>query len=342
MIENIYNRIDSVLIIGNGFDKSCGLKTGYHDVYKEYIVTPSRNSVIEDFKNNISKDIDKWSDFELEMSLYARSFNSEDSFIECLDDFNGFMHKYLKDIQFAFYQEWNKVHSHYSVISSFVDSMNSLGHGITHNIDNLLNSKRIPNINSIGVISFNYTDVFDTLLDFSYDKSFHHKPVHVHGLLGDDTVLGMDRIEQLDVNYSISDRFKRHFIKPYFNSEYDSERVNTAANWIAAANSIFVYGASLGESDLYWRELLIEWLCKDVNHHLFIYRHSNSTQTFETIAKRLDFEDEQKKKLLIDWKVNLDEKVQGQLHLPSGIKLFEIERMLKEDFIKFGKAEHKN
>lgn len=66
MRQSVFNsNCDHVLIIGNGFDKNCGLKTGYQDIYNEYINTSSESKVIAEFKKTISNNYENWSDFEL-------------------------------------------------------------------------------------------------------------------------------------------------------------------------------------------------------------------------------------------------------------------------------------
>lgn len=328
---NIFDFCQSVLIIGNGFDRNCGLKTSYQDVYEAYFNSTSKNSLIEKFKKDIKHDFKNWADFELQMSEYAKEFDSEDDFIECLDDFVSFMHIYLFNVQIAFINEWNSIKTHKSTIDSFIGSISSLGQGITHNIDSIVRTNRATEISNIGFISLNYTETLDNLLEFSYDERMLHKVLHVHGLLGDDPILGMDREEQLDVSYDISDRFRRHFIKPFFNKEYDVQRVIDAENLINNANFVFVYGASLDESDLSWRELLIRWLCSNENHHLFLYIHKNESVNTTSKPYVLDCERDEKARIINKWRLETEDIPFERLHIPCGIKLFNIETAITND-----------
>lgn len=328
---NIFDSCERVLIIGNGFDKNCGLKTSYIDVYQEYIKTPSKNHIIQAFKKDLSDNLNNWSDFELSMSKYAQVFDFENDFIECVDDFNAYMHEYLRTIQKEFVKCWNAINYHKNTMSVFSNSIKQLGFGVTHNIDNYLTSYNTNDISNCGFISFNYTEIFDMILKLSYDKSFIRDPIHVHGKLGDDPILGMDREDQLILKFNITDRLKRHFIKPFFNNEYDSMRVNSARTMIDNAKLIFVYGASLGESDLSWRELLINWLSEDDSHQLFIYFHRYSNAVFETKPASIDFEIQEKRKLISDWGYVAEQFPFNQLHLVCGKELFNIHDALKTD-----------
>lgn len=321
----------SVLIIGNGFDKNCGLKTSYSNVYEKYKCSPSESEVISEFKASISKDKENWSDFELGMANYAKSLESEDVFIECLDDFNSFMHNYLISVQHDFYDEWNKLSNHTNAIECFEKSVKTLGLGISHNIDDMLNSRGAMHIKNTDFISLNYTEVFDNFLETTFELSNPRKPIHVHGLLGDDPILGMDRIEQLDVSFDITDRLQRHFIKPYFNSIFDKSRIEKAKSVIEEADFIFVYGASMGLSDLSWRELLVNWLQANKTHHLFVYLHRNANNKFKTKSEELDYEIMEKHNLISYWNHNITELPLEQLHLPCGKNLFNIQEAIKKE-----------
>ena len=319
----------SVLLIGNGFDRHCGLKTSYIDVYKKYYDIPSDNPLIKKFKDDIKTNQANWSDFEFNMSRYAKEFNSEDDFIECLNDFAAYMHQYLIDEQNEYIRYWNKTTKHTNTLNSFIESLDKLGYGVTHNIDGLLPKKISHSMNTIGFLSFNYTRVFDILLEFAFDN--YLKPIHVNGRLGDDPILGMDRESQIDAKFDISEKLKLYFIKPYFNEKYDSERIKQALQIIKNANYVFVYGASLGESDLSWREVLVNWLIASENHHLFLYLHRNENKIFNYSPQKLDYELSEKNRILKEWNIKKDEFPIDRLHIPCGIKLFNLKDALIKD-----------
>ena len=75
--------MSTVFLIGNGFDLSCGMKTRYSDMYKEYCkILPNDSSLIKKFKSDIQKDVyNSWADFELGMAKYASELSNEDDFI---------------------------------------------------------------------------------------------------------------------------------------------------------------------------------------------------------------------------------------------------------------------
>lgn len=324
---------NSLLIIGNGFDKNCGLKTSYSDIYEKYCVEPSSNETIARFKKNIGKDYDKWSDFEEGMAEYAKAFENEDRFIDCLIDFNHFMHEYLTTIQQQFHDDWNSMTGHEYTINEFRGFISSLGLNVTHNTDHMVKLRMNSQnpIYNMSIISFNYTDVFDWIYNCAYKGFVHNMPVHVHGKLGDDPILGMDREEQLDLKFPITNRLKRSFLKPCFNNEYDSYRIELAEALLNRADMVFVYGASLGESDLIWRERLIEWLNSNKNNHLFIYDYNNANKELRVVFEKLQYEENKKRELLEKWRISDMDGIVDRIHLPCGFIILDLETALCSD-----------
>ena len=104
--------------------------------------------------------------------------------------------------------------------------------------------------------------------------------IHIHGKLGDDPTLGIDNENQWKAAYPLSRNGKRAFVKPFFNEEYDRMRVVEAVNIINSADTICTYGLTLGESDLTWRNVLIDWLQRNTKNHLFVYRYGISHKSY--------------------------------------------------------------
>ena len=62
-------------LIGNGFDLNLGLKSSYNDFYGFYKIQESDSYPVKNFKDNISNNIDKWSDLELALGEYTKEIN---------------------------------------------------------------------------------------------------------------------------------------------------------------------------------------------------------------------------------------------------------------------------
>ena len=140
------------------------------------------------------------------------------------------------------------------IVKEMNRSLNSFYEDITNNVTRFFENE-VGMYKGVWFLTFNYTSVLEKLLGLSYNGAPVRMPnvIHIHGSIND-AVLGMDNAGQIDLDYEISDRFMRHFIKPYFNEKYDSQRVSDATYQIYKADVICVYGMSLGVSDLMWRE----------------------------------------------------------------------------------------
>ncbi len=189
------------------------------------------------------------------------------------------------------------------------------------------------NIGGIEVLSFNYTDVFDFLLR-QYVESIANVAmptlIHIHGVLGDGPVIGVDHAEQIGCYDNLSRKGVRGFVKPVFNEEYDLQRVKDAKKMIQNTDTICVYGMSLGESDLTWRNELTEWLGQSTIHQLFIYQYSLSQKSYTTISEKLDMEDDAKEALFHDWGIETSDPIYGQVHIPCGKNIFNIHESIEE------------
>ena len=91
--------------------------------------------------------------------------------------------------------------------------------------------------------------------------------------------------------------------------------------------TICVYGMSLGDSDMSWRNEIIEWLRGDKQHHLFVYKYSFSDLKFFTATEKLDIEDDAKEQLLLEWGID-DDELLNQIHIPCGKNIFNVENVI--------------
>lgn len=190
-------------------------------------------------------------------------------------------------------------------------------------------------------ISFNYTNLFDIFLDKTSKKSFIYVPnspkvLHIHGQLGEDLTLGVDNEKQLDkIPYSISARLKRNILKPFFLKSYDQTRMEEATRIIRDSDIICVFGLSLGDSDITWRNLLAKWLVEKDESQLLFYNYEYMQKEYHptAIPKKLDDEESAKEKLyslLFEYELNEYRKtsVMNRIHIPVGVKIFNFEQLI--------------
>lgn len=313
-------------ILGNGFDLSLHIKTSYEHVYNTYIDTPSSTDVIVSFKNELKKrkPFDKWSDFEMGMAEYAGTLSSEEEFIECIRDFKRHMVEHLRKedkqleslVQGGFYNS--------QIVHELERSFEKFYGGFSPNVRvefDRLTDKEFWNYN---VITFNYTKSLEYLhvAKFKQQKMLMNPPLHIHGDLYNDVVLGVNNVEQIKrADYKLTKKGCRAFVKTFFNEQYDKDRVLTAKKMIESSTIICTYGFSLGESDQLWVDLIVEWLKKDVNHHLVVYKYDTTTYNRQVYDEVMDVEDEKRGELMYHLGIN-DSNLESQIHIPVGYDIF--------------------
>lgn len=319
-------------LIGNGFDLNCGMRTRYTDVYEKYIKTLSKTETIKKFKDCISGSFDNWGDFEMAMAEYAKCFKNEEEFLECIRDFAEYMEKHLTIENEKIKKIIQDKNIQKSVIEEADRSFTSFYYGINHNVDDMMEDRNVRYIKEIDVVSFNYTDVFDIII-YMYAKNHGIRSnvvTHIHGELGDGPVFGVNNVEQIKTEFALSRKGKRAFVKPIFNGEFDQRRVTDAQNKIRNAQTICIYGMSLGDSDLLWRNEIIEWLRKSTINQLFLYKYDFSDVQYRTVDEKMSIEDDAKEQLLIEWGMDSDDPIFEQIHIPCGKNIFNFGKVIED------------
>lgn len=327
--NNIQKEPVITFILGNGFDLCLHMKTSYADVYSTYVDTPSSSKVIAAFKKELKnrKPFDRWSDFEMGMAEYAETLESEEELVECVRDFKQHMVEHLRAedkqleglIQSGFYDR--------QLVKELERSFAEFYGGFSPNIKVELDKITDRMFWNYNVITFNYTKSLEYLhiAKFRQQKVVMTPPLHIHGDLYNDVVLGVDSVEQIkNNNYSLTKKGTRAFVKPIFNAQYDKTRVAEAIRMIENSSIICTYGFSLGESDRCWVELLVEWLKKDVNHHLIVYRYDTTAYNRCVYDELMDVEDDKKDELMRYLGI-IDSHLEEQIHIPIGYDIFNFE-----------------
>lgn len=323
--------MNTLFLIGNGFDLNCGMRTAYKDIYPSYIAEHSSSNVISKFKQDISSNIETWSDFESAMARYAGNYDNENDFLECIYDFSAFATDYLtkQELKFKKYLQSNKFMSSFS--SEMYNSLRGFYLDCTHNVINIMNDRLAGDISHINVVSFNYTTIFDMIFQDVYSNMrLPSVPVlYIHGILGDDPIFGIDNESQLNVSYPITNNLRQSFVKPYFNGRYDKQRIKDFQNLISSADTICTYGLSLGESDLSWRNAIISRLKECSNTHLFYYDYQYLYADYKVLAQKMTIEESAKQKLLLSWNIEATDDLLERIHIPIRKNIFNFSPFFK-------------
>ncbi len=316
-------------MIGNGFDLACGLKSSYKDVYEGYVKTQSKSELIAKFKKDLDENWENWADFEMGMAEYAQNFDNEAELIECVTDFREYMEDHLKREEEKFHKTFGNVYPVYGEnINDYVESeilhyYKGCGKGL-----DVLGERAMLEAATWNFINFNYTDILETILNECF-YGFHVE--NIHGTLAeDDVVMGADNLEQVKTKFPKGTDVELFFIKPYINEENDPRRVETCKRYIQSSDCIIVFGLSMGDSDLSWKNEIKEWLLSNEEHHLFIYDFEYASKQIRGFSMRKKTERDiiQGKCLLLG--LESEGSYIKQIHIPVGYKMLAIQEKIDE------------
>ena len=324
---NAVQQCNITFIIGNGFDLNLGMKTRYCDMYDGYIKTPSQSNVISSFKNELKyrEPYDKWSDFEMAMAQYAGALQSEHDLIKCVRDFKTYLVNHLRNEDLKAQELFSVNSNSWYTVKELNNSLDGFYSKLIPNTVNEIKSLIENKIINYNFITFNYTSSLEYVLKL---KEQHQQiktppPIHIHGTLDEDVVLGIDNLEQLTSSkYTLSRRGQRTFVKTLFNDQYDKSRVAKAKKIISESSVICVYGWSLGASDKTWTDLLVNWMMKDFNHHLVIYQYDTKKYYRHNFDEIMDVEDEKKENIMSVLNILNEPLIFDQIHIPIGQNIF--------------------
>ena len=184
-------------------------------------------------------------------------------------------------------------------------------------------------------VTFNYTRVLDYIIENRngyVNKMPIEKPIHIHGILGEDIVVGVDNASQFqELHYPTTRKMKRAFIKPIYNEQFNMERVEKAQEIIEKSNIICIYGMSLGETDKTWIDAIARWLLADAKHHLIYFQYCEDTFVSCNGDVKMEEEENRKDQLLkrLFSDGNEAEAVYDNVHIPIGFDIFDFNKRLE-------------
>ena len=292
-----------LFLLGNGFDIQLGLKTKYEHFYGYYRRQPSTTPLVAELKDHINnylngKDCDlpsvNWADLELALGQYTSVLKSYDELRDVFLDVNSQLMNYLKQQQRMFTREEDLLSK---IRHDFCEPEKYLSINQRRKYQDLIDGPT-----GLSVLTFNYTHlpriIFGKKTPPNNSKggtTNYTGITHIHGDLDMQNVfLGVNDTSQI-ANASLRDLLpcQRMLIKPSANDMIDNLRMNHMRSMINNAKVIVIYGASLGDSDLLWREMLKKRI-ESLNTFFFIIEYQDGfnnlwDQTFEEDKAREAF-----------------------------------------------------
>lgn len=289
-----------VFLLGNGFDRQLGLNTGYKDFYEYYCKKPSADVLITHLKEHINDYIEgkknnlpdvNWEDLEMALGKYTRELKSYEELRTIYLDINKELMAFLR-MQEALFSRDEKILGKLRVDFSQPERYLSINEKRRYH--NLLDGDT-----RLYILSLNYTRCCEMIYAKNLptanalgNRTSFGEIAHIHGDLEMRNVLmGVNDTSQID-NETLRDdvRVKRMLVKPLTNDLLDNLKEKRLLKVFDNAKVIVVYGASLGDSDLMWREKLRERLASEKCFFLI----NEYQEGFDNIYDQADAEDRAK------------------------------------------------
>lgn len=273
-------------IIGNGFDKAQGMNTSYPDFYKYLKTLPDNdNPLLGKLINSISDRYELWSDMEKGLGLFTKEIENSEDFDKLYFYLSDKLQEYLKTEEDRFTPSETLKNKFQKDIFSI---RGNLADSDKLRYDAFLDSIRINgNLTDVSIMTLNYTNTLEKLFSIG-DRKFPlvyfnsnnilRKIIHLHGILDDTIILGVDNEEQIG-----NKDFKNNLeIKDYLIKRQSYESIKTinhigCENLIKTAKVIVLYGVSLGDTDKSWWRIIGDNLIKRNNLALIQYLYAPNT-----------------------------------------------------------------
>ncbi|MBC35837.1 MAG: hypothetical protein CL663_07355 [Bacteroidetes bacterium] len=278
-----------LFIIGNGFDLNLNLKTSYLDFCKFYQKQESPTKAIESLKNEISKDIENWSDLELALGKYSKKVESPSIFLEIFEDIGDKLSEYLIEQEFNF--DYTKIND--GALEN--DLINPEDYLLERDKERLLSfiNKFGRTQHQTNIITFNYTNILEKILEYDHSQiklgSHGNNLVmlqrieHVHGYSKRRMVMGVNDISQiLNEKFRTDQSLIDAFVKTICNQVQKHMIDDWCGQKISQANVICIFGSSLGLTDSFWWQKIGKQLRNDCR--LVIFKKEKIYHPIENIG----------------------------------------------------------
>lgn len=302
-------------MIGNGFDMQLGLATGYDQFLKWYVEQPSDNENIGDYKQELRNDRNSlwWYDAEMAMGRHVANFDPKtlDLYYERVRDFKIKLHEYIVE-----QEEKCDYADTRSIGAKFKNFILNFQRDILlpSKVGDLFSQKQSTTYN---FINFNYTRTLNRLISAAKGLQEHGNlyvaridsanvvrgifgaVVAVHGTLGSSIIMGVNDDSQLDMpQEDITQKLRRTLIKSETNDALGRIEDERAESLIRDSDIIAIYGLSLGETDVKWRNLVGDWLKYD-SHKVVLFGHKGMENANPVIPEDvLDYVEEKQNEFI--------------------------------------------
>lgn len=281
------------LIIGNGFDLNLCLPTSYGHFYSYYLLEKTERIIQKELKENLSD----WADLEKQLGIVSLKYNNFQNYIDDIDHVADKLTDYLTEanrIEIPELAQFSQI-----VYSDLCDFTRYLDTPQKNNMDQFITA--IPDSDEINlnVLTFNYTSVFERILEFWSQKpqmgkikEFHIH--HIHQQLDESGILlGVNDTSQIN-NSTFRDNYyvKAAIVKPFIYSSIQSGIDKACQEAIQKAHIIILFGTSLGETDQCWWDFIGNSLLGSTKRLIYCpFDNEHITQSRKILIQNRKFSD---------------------------------------------------
>ena len=286
-----------LFLLGNGFDKNLGFPTSYAEFYDYYLSDKLNQNLYDENVAKLKKEIGEnkadWADLELQMGRYLTQVESE----QAADSLH-------RSIKFSLIEYLNSVLKDFSCNDAqrkkFVaDLISPEKYLLVEDRNTVSEYKNKDTYKKVDVISFNYDDIFETIVGLGStsvklnDYYTLTGTIHVHGTLKEGLIIGLDNEEQFH-NSSLlqSSLLRNKYIKSNYCKIARDGRDRKCRSLINSANIIYMYGLSIGETDKRWWKYIAERLKASDAKLIIFWFDKDSRFTSQDLVEQ--FEEEQR------------------------------------------------
>lgn len=235
-------------------------------------------------KSDILADYPTWADMEVAMGQYSSRWERASDFRKVIKLLNRRLKEYLLTQEARINQiKLDKG----KLINDLLNPIAYLDPANRALFTQLVNYTHPFHINWV---TFNYTNTFESILGYErgdirstpqgVDRL--EKVLHIHGLLSEKTVLGVNDPEQIANEVFRSDQYLLYeFVKPLFNAGCQNDRDSQFSSLILWADVIVLIGTSIGETDMFWWKKIGQWVESRPDNVLLYFPFDPSKDTVE-------------------------------------------------------------
>ncbi len=269
--------------IGNGFDLNLGFHTRYSDFYAYYT-----EKYPDDFlAKEIKADKDNWADLEQGLGDFLKNKykGNEEDFIQSKNQ----MDNALSD--FLIWEADREVVFSKDAAQEFQNRIVHIDKYLAEEDADIYRNETgtVQDVIHYCFINFNYTGSLDQIISYARNNmnpfATHRggssnysddirDPIHIHGTIREEMILGVNDIHQMSNAESVSDDMRLAMVKPEINDGLGNRKNMNVQRTIDESKYIIVYGMSLGITDLRWWKSIFDWMKNDQSKRLIIFDYS--------------------------------------------------------------------